>query len=145
MNYECIFYVIAIGIPCFKICFGKNKYNKLYEENCKRNDTIFIFVFAFIILVLLFGSIQINKEHTELRLLFILAVEIIANYFVVFSILSQIYQNYKMKSIKHLKRSYIAIVCLFALIDDLRLVIAESKVEVLSLLLAGNKLFIQIC
>lgn len=73
-----------------------------------------------------------------------IAIEIISNYFVVISILSQIYQNYKIKSVKHLKKSYIAIVCSLALIDDLRLVIAESKVEVLLLLLAGNKLFIKI-
>ena len=67
-----------------------------------------------------------------------IVIEIIANYFVVISMLSQIYQNYKMKSVRHLKKSYIAIVCSFALIDDLRLIIAESKGEVLSLLLAGN-------
>lgn len=84
-----------------------------------------------------------NKDDTQLNLLFILIIKIIGNYFMVISILSQIYQNYRMKSVRHLKKSYIAIVIAFALIDDLGLIIAESKVEVLSLLLAGNASFIK--
>jgi|688.fasta_scaffold406372_1 hypothetical protein len=62
----------------------------------------------------------------------------------VISIMSQIYQNYKIESVRHLKKSYILIVCTFALVDDLRLAIAESKMEVLSLLLAGNTSYIKI-